>query len=221
MASCSAWKGKGALHPKREVHLICNYPPQMISCCLKLIGFLESAGGESCRGALTPADLKASTAWPGEPGWAPCASVMQSILVRRQTTDVASCWLHLTQHPMTPPPRQAEDAEKHVALNGASKIHRHTQKEMWVYKSKHAETEEPTHAWTSSNRTHITYKDLLRALHRAAASDTNLIDLPQPSPIMQYKLKPGDHHWWSTNAIPLAQQMTRVWIWRADLITLC
>lgn len=90
-------KREGAPQPEWGVDLISNYPPapQMISWCLKLIGFLDSAGGESSWGALTPVDLKARATWPGHPGCTPHASVMQSILVRHQTTDVASCWLHL------------------------------------------------------------------------------------------------------------------------------
>lgn len=104
---------------------ITSPPPKMISRRLKLIGFLESAVEESCRGAVTPADLRASAAWPASPGCAARASAMQSILVRRQTADVASCWLHLTRRPLTSPPRGAGDAEKHVMLSGKSKMHWH------------------------------------------------------------------------------------------------
>lgn len=101
MASCLTWKERGCTPTRMRGPIDLQLPFQMISRCLKLIGFLESAGEESCRAALTPADLEASAAWPGHPGCAPWASVMQSILVRRQTTDVASCWLHLTQRPLT------------------------------------------------------------------------------------------------------------------------
>lgn len=128
MASCLTWKERGCTPTRVRGPIDLQLPFQMISRCLKLIGFLESAGEESCRAALTPADLEASAAWPGHPGCAPWASVMQSILVRRQTTDVASCWLHLTQQPLTSPPHQAEDAEKRVMLNGKSKIHWRTQR---------------------------------------------------------------------------------------------
>lgn len=50
--------------PERGVQLICNYLPlpPMISRCLKLIGFLETAAEESCGAALTPGDLEASAA---------------------------------------------------------------------------------------------------------------------------------------------------------------
>ena len=149
-------------------------PPKMISRRLKLICFLESAVEESCRGAVTPADLQASVAWPGSPGCAACASAMQSILVRRQTADVASCWLHLTRRPLTSPPRGAGDAEKHVMLSGKSKMH-------WHWRT---QTETSTHGRGRTQNT-LPTKSFLRALHRAAALKTNLIDLPQSSPIMQ------------------------------------
>lgn len=55
-------------------------------------------GVKSSEKAPTNTDLQASAVQPGDP------SVMQSVLVRHQTTDVASCWLHLTHQPLTLPP---------------------------------------------------------------------------------------------------------------------
>lgn len=128
VASCLAWKERGCTPTRMRGPFDLQLPPpppKMISRRLKLIGFLESAVEESCRGAVTPADLQASAAWPASPGCAARASAMQSILVRRQTADVASCWLHLTRRPLTSPPRGAGDAEKHVMLSGKSKMHWH------------------------------------------------------------------------------------------------
>lgn len=72
--------------------------------------------GASCGADLTPADLTASPAWPGHPRCASWASVMQSILVRRQTTDVTSCRFQLTHQPLTLPPHDATDAERQAMI---------------------------------------------------------------------------------------------------------
>lgn len=117
---------------------------QMISRCLKLIGFLESVGGESSRGALTPADLKASAAWPGIPG---CALMCISHAIHPCQTSDNRCRFLLapsTRRPLTRPPHVAEDAEKHAMLNGWSNTHKQkhecTQAHMDVVKQKKSHT---------------------------------------------------------------------------------
>lgn len=83
---------------------------------------------------LTPADL---TAWPGHPRCASWASVMQSILVRRQTTDVASCRFQLIHQPLTLPPHDATDAA------AGKDIQRHK----YEYKSSYRAQKTDQHSW--------------------------------------------------------------------------
>lgn len=111
-------KKERVLQPEWGVDLICNYLPDDQSV-FEVDWLPGVCWGEKVLEGFWPLPTpKQAQAWPGNPGCAPCASVMQSIHVRHQTTDVASCWLHLPTDLWPRPPHEAEDAEKHnVMLN--------------------------------------------------------------------------------------------------------
>jgi len=119
-------KGSGLLFGVKRVHsnrkegsigFAITPPLEMISRCLKLIGFLESAGGRKFWRGCDPCRPRGECCVTWEPGSLPVS--ITGAIHPRQTRQM---WLPvgsvLRRRPSTPPPRGAEDASPPMLRRG-------------------------------------------------------------------------------------------------------